>query len=199
MQRNIESTNVIWAGIHYLLYLRQNSLADDSVRFSLFETEYSAQGAGNAAFLHIASGIESGNLSNGIYTDNPALAQWLFSYMYEGRDNSLAQTGDKIVAARFARSGDLRRNITVHVETSQASIEASWQNLDPPFVHHGRGGINTVYTHCLFVTAPAARIRVAGFEVPGEIYPREDWRPLLGRPLSSCLIGWEMWTALEQP
>ncbi|MBV7336535.1 hypothetical protein KFU94_51555 [Chloroflexi bacterium TSY] len=197
MQRNIESTDVIWAGIHYLLYLRPPNQAEDSVRLSLFETEYSPHGGGNAAFLYCDPALESGTIPNGIYTGNSELAQWLFDYMYKGRDNPLALTGDNIVLARFARNGDLRRAVTVHIETAAGAIEARWSDLDLPFVHHGPGGVNTVYTYCLFVTAPTARIYVGGGEVAGEIYPREDWRRLLGRPLSSCLIGWEMWTALE--
>ncbi|MEM7134008.1 MAG: hypothetical protein AAF702_47385 [Chloroflexota bacterium] len=197
MQRNIESTNVIWAGIHYLLYLRQPN-QEESVRLSLFETEYSPHGGGNAAFLYVAPNIETKNLSLGIYADNPALAQWLFETMYQGRDNLLAATGDNMVTARFTRSGDLRRDVTIHIDTSHGAIEARWANLEPPFVHHGPGAIGTVYTYCLFVTAPIAQIRVEDVEIPGQLYDREDWQPLLGRSLSSCLIGWEMWTGIEE-
>lgn len=194
MQRNIDSTNVIWAGIHYLLYLRPSHATDDGVRLSLFETEYSAHGGGNAAFLFCTPSIQIDGFANGIYTDNPALGEWLFSYMYRGRDNPLAAAGDNLVITRFTRSGDLRRAVTIHMETNAGVMQADWQDLDPPFVHHGPGAIGSVYTYCIFVTAPTAQLRVAGETMPGTIYPREDWQRLVGRPLSSSLLGWEMWT-----
>ena len=43
------------------------------------------------------------------------------------------------------------------------------------------------------VVANGAGLEVNGEMVPGELYARQDWIPLVGRPLSSCLIADEIW------
>ena len=192
MTRQSTGQTPIWCGIHYLLYLRQPGEERDSARFSLFQTEYSPAGGGHAAFLYVDPTGPSAK-ANGVYTDNPDLAVWLYNRMYRGRDNPLADCGEPIITARFGRSGDMGRQLRYSIDTAQGQIAAEWADLEPPFVHHGLGASSNIYTYCLFVIANSASLVVDGQAAPGAIYPRQDWIPLVGRPLSSCLIGDEFW------
>ena len=201
MTRHATAEKPFWSGIHYLLYLRQPDEEQDCARLSLFQTEYSPAGGGHAAFLYLDPAYPSA-VANGVYTDNPELAIWLYDRMYRDRDNPLAETGEPIITARFARSGDLCRSLSYHIDTANVQMSAdrplrltgTWSGLEPPFVHHGAGGISNIYTYCFFVTATSASLIVGGEKIPGVIYQRQDWVPLVERPLSSCLIGDEFWT-----
>ena len=123
------------------------------------------------------------------------MAQWLYDYMYRGRDNSLSQCGEPVTTARFGRSGDMQRSLSYSIDTAHNQIAATWAGFEPPFVHHGQGASSSVYTYCFFVVATRANLSVDGETVAGAIYDRQDWVPLVGRPLSSCLIGDEFWAA----
>ena len=195
MTRQTSEQTPIWCGIHYLLYLRQEGAEEDCARFSLFQTEYSPAGGGHAGFLYIDPGCLPSAPANGVYTDNPDLAEWLYNRMYRGSDNQLAECGERIMTARFGRSGDMRRQLSYTIDTAEGQVAATWAGLEPPFVHHGAAGATSVYTYCFFVVASRASIVVDGAAVPGAIYPRQDWIPLVGRPLSSCLIGDEFWAS----
>ena len=194
MTRHASQQTPIWCGIHCLLYLRRPGAERDSARLSLFQTEYCAGGAGHAAFLHIDSGSMTSAPANAVYTDNPELAAWLHDAMYRGRDNPLAECGDTVITARFGRSGDMRRRLCYAIDAPHCQIAASWAGLEPPFVHHGQGGNSSIYTYCFFVVAARASLEIDGRAAPGDIYDRQDWIPLVGRPLSSCLIADEFWT-----
>lgn len=196
MTRNTNPQTPIWCGIHYLLYLRRPGEQDDCARFSLFQTEYSPAGSGHAAFLYLDAASLTSPPQNAVYTDNPDLAQWLYDYMYRGRDNSLAECGEPVLTARFGRSGDMRRSLSYSIDTAHHHIAATWDGLEPPFVHHGHGANSTLYTYCFFVVAPHASLTVDGEELSGAVYDRQDWVPLVGRPLSSCLIADEFWAEL---
>lgn len=209
MTRQTSDQRPIWCGIHYLLYLRRPGEERDCARLSLFQTEYSPGGGGHAAFLYLdpaslrsaqavagAPGMRPQKPPapvNAVYTDNPDMAGWLYNRMYRDGDNPLAECGEAVVTARFGRSGDMRRRLRYSIDTAQSHITATWGGLEPPFVHHGLGGRSTVYTYCFFVVAARASLVVNGEAAPGEIYLRQDWVPLVGRPLSSCLIGDEFW------
>ena len=195
MTRHTGDQTPIWCGIHYLLYLRRPGAEQDSARFSLFQTEYSPAGSGNAAFLYIDPACLASAPPNAVYADNPGLAEWLYDRMYRGRDNPLADCGEPVIAARFGRSGDMRRQLSYSIDTAHGHVAAIWAGLEPPFVHHGAGATSSVYTYCFFVTATRASLSVDGEVVPGDIYARQDWIPLVGRPLSSCLIGDEFWAS----
>ena len=116
--------------------------------------------------------------------------------MYRDSDNPLAECGDRIVTARFGRSGDMRRRLSYTMDTAECQIEAAWAGLEPPFVHHGIAGASSLYTYCLFVVANRASLVVDGETVPGTLYARQDWIPLVGRPLSSCLLADEIWATV---
>ena len=195
MTRNTSGQTPIWCGIHYLLYLRRPGEEEDCARFSLFQTEFSPAGGGHAAFLYLDAASLSAPLNNAVYTDNPEMADWLYNRMYRDSDNQLAECGETVTAARFGRSGDLTRRLTFSIDTAHRQIAATWAGLEPPFVHHGQGASSSVYTYCFFVVATRASLRVDDETVPGAIYDRQDWIPLVGRPLSSCLIGDEFWAA----
>ncbi len=208
MTRHTTAERPFWSGIHYLLYLRQPDDEQDCARFSLFQTEYSPVGGGHAAFFYVDPAHPSA-VANGVYTDNPELAVWLYDRMYRNRDNPLAcllpaqsaadargassKTEASIITARFGRRGDLHRSLSYHIDTANVQITGTWAGLEPPFVHHGAGGVSSVYTYCFFITATSASLTVGEETVPGAIYQRQDWAPLVGRPLSSCLIGDEFW------
>lgn len=193
MTRQMNEQTPLWCGIHYLLYLRRPGEEEDCARFSLFQTEYSPAGSGHAGFLYLDPQCSPSAAAAGVYTDNPKLAQWLYDRMYRGRDNRLAECGEPVMTARFSRSGDMGRQLRYDIDTADGQVSAEWAGLEPPFVHHGPGGSSTVYTYCFFVVATRATLLVNGDHVPGAIYARQDWIPLVGRPLSSCLIGDEFW------
>ena len=113
MTRQTSEQTPIWCGIHYLLYLRQAGEEEDCARFSLFQTEYSPAGGGHAGFLYVDPGCLPAAPANGVYTDNPDLAEWLYNRMYRGSDNQLAECGERVITARFGRSGDMRRQLTL--------------------------------------------------------------------------------------
>ena len=196
MTRNTSGQTPIWCGIHYLLYLRRPGEEEDCARFSLFQTEYSPAGGGHAAFLYLDAASLSTPPENAAYTDNPDLADWLYNRMYRDRDNPLAECGEPVLTARFGRSGDLGRRLGYSIDTAHRHIEATWAWLEPPFIHHGQGGSSSVYTYCFFVVAARASLAIDDEAVPGAIYDRQDWVPLVGRPLGSCLIGDEFWTTV---
>lgn len=196
MTRDTTGQTPIWCGIHYLLYLRRPGETEDCVRFSLFQTEYSPAGNGHAAFLYLDAASLTSAPRGAVYTDNPDLAIWLYDYMYRGRDNVLAACGEPVVTARFGRSGDMQRRLTYSIDTAHNQFAATWAGLETPFVHHGHGASSSVYTYCFFVVAQGASLVIDGETVSGSIYDRQDWVPLVGRPLSSCLIGDEFWAAL---
>ena len=193
MTRQTSDQTPVWCGIHYLLYLRRPGEEQDTTRFSLFQTEYSPAGAGHAAFLYTDPACMQSAPVNAVYTDNPELAAWLYNRMYRDRDNPLAECGEPIITARFGRSGDMGRQLNYTIDTAHGHISATWADLEPPFVHHGVAGSSSIYTYCFFVVATRASLTIDGEVVPGAIYPRQDWIPLVGRPLSSCLIGDEFW------
>ncbi len=196
MTRNTTGQTPIWCGIHYLLYLRRPGEQEDCARFSLFQTEYSPAGSGHAAFLYLDAASLTSKPPNAVYTDNPDLAEWLYDRMYRNSDNPLSECGEPVLTARFGRSGDMRRRLSFSIDTAHHHIAATWAGLEAPFVHHGQGGSSAVYTYCFFVVATRASLAVDGETVSGAIYDRQDWVPIVGRPLSSCLIGDEFWAAL---
>ena len=196
MTRETSDQTPIWCGIHYLLYLRLAGAEEDCARFSLFQTEYSPAGGGHAGYLYVDRGCFASAPANGVYTDNPDMAEWMYDRMYRDSDNPLAECGDRIVTARFGRSGDMRRRLRYTMDTAECQIEAAWAGLEPPFVHHGIAGASSLYTYCLFVVANRASLVVDGEAVPGTLYARQDWIPLVGRPLSSCLLADEIWATV---
>ena len=193
MTRQTSDQTPIWCGIHYLLYLRQPGEEQDCARFSLFQTEYSPAGSGCAAFLYIDPACFAPAPVNAVYADNPELAAWLYSRMYRGRDNPLADCGEPVISARFGRSGDMRRQMSYSIDTAQGQVSATWAGLETPLFTMARAGLqaSTPTASLLLPRAPA--LMIDGEVVPGDIYPRQDWIPLVGRPLSSCLIGDEFW------
>ena len=134
--------------------------------------------------------------ANGVYTDNPDMAEWMYNRMYRDSDNPAGGVwGTGSVTARFGRSGDMRRRLSYTMDTAECQIEAAWAGPGASVCspRHSRA-LPVVYTYCLFVVANRASLVVDGETVPGTlICPRQDWIPLVGRPLSSCLIGDEFW------
>lgn len=193
MTRQQSDQTPIWSGIHYLLYLRESGAEEDSARFSLFQTEYSPAGGGHAGFLHIDPSCMPSAPASAVYTDNPEMAEWLYNRMYRDSDNSLAACGNRVITARFGRGGDMRQRLGYSIDSGDGTVGAAWTDLETPFVHHGVAGRSGLYTYCLFVVANGAGLEVNGTMVPGDLYARQDWIPLVGRPLSSCLIADEIW------
>ncbi|MYC96820.1 MAG: hypothetical protein F4X14_17780 [Caldilineaceae bacterium SB0661_bin_32] len=195
MTRETSDQTPIWCGIHYLLYLRLAGAEEDCARFSLFQTEYSPAGGGNAGFLYIDPECLSSAPASCVYTDNPEMAEWMYNRMYRDSDNSLAACGNRVITARFGRGGDMRQRLGYSIDSADGTVGAAWTDLETPFVHHGLAGRSGLYTYCLFVVANGAGLEVNGEMVPGDLYARQDWIPLVGRPLSSCLIADEIWAA----
>ena len=193
MTRETSDQTPIWSGLHYLLYLRQEGAEEDCARFSLFVTEFSPAGGGHAGFLHIDRAIMPSAPASAVYTDNPEMAGWLYDRMYRDSDNSLAACGERVITARFGRGGDLRQRLGFSIDSEDGTVGAAWTELEAPFVHHGFAGASSLYTYCLFVVANNAGLEVNGEMVPGDLYARQDWIALVGRPLSSCLIADEIW------
>ena len=165
----------------------------DCARFSLFQTEYSPAGSGCAAFLYIDPACFAPAPVNAVYADNPELAEWLYSRCIAAATIRWPTAAHRSSAPVFGRSGDMRRQMSYSIDTAQGHVSATWAGLETPFVHHGQAGTSSVYTYCFFVIATRASLMIDGEVVPGDIYPRQDWIPLVGRPLSSCLIGDEFW------
>jgi hypothetical protein len=188
MPGKITSNDIVWSGVHYLLFLKAENGENDSVRLSLFDTEYSPHGEGYVAFFD----NPHGPLPGGFYTDNRELAPWLYQTLYRGKENPFSKVANNIVSSRFERHGDTRDTVTILIKAEAGSITAAWEQLEAPFMARG-GGEGPNYWYSLFFTAPAARVLVNESRIPGTVYMRDIWTPFVGRPLSSCLFAREMW------
>ena len=192
MPGKITSQDIVWSGVHYLLFLKAEHGESDAVRLSLFDTEYSPHGEGHVALFDNPQGA----LPGGIYTDNQALAQWLYQTLYQGKENPFSGIGSTIVPATFERDGDTRSSVSFQIQAGGGSITAIWEQLEPPFMARG-GGEGPNYWYSLFFTAPVANIVVNESTVSGTVYMRDIWQPFVGRSLSSCLFAREMWVRRE--
>jgi hypothetical protein len=192
MPGKITSEEITWSGVHYLLFLKVENSEQDSVRLSLFDTEYSPHGEGYVALFD----NPQGPLPSGIYTDNQELSHWLYQTLYQGKENPFSRIASNIIPATFERDGDTCSGVNFQIQSAQDNITATWEQLEPPFMARGSGeGLN--YWYSLFFTAPAARVVVNEATIPGTVYMRDIWQPFVGRALSSCLFAREMWVRRE--
>ena len=182
-----EQPEVVWSGEHWLLYLRGEGEETDCASISLYVTRYSPAGSGTAALVQIPG---PGGFPPALCTDDPDLAE-LIKRRVVNWDVSPFDPGLPVVAATFARSGDVRHSPSWRIETGQRLVETTWSDLEPAILlEQPMSSINgTTVTHMALFFAGGASVSIDGRSVDGAPYTREKWRRATGRPRGSCCFS----------
>lgn len=176
---------VIHCWDHLVITLRDAD-GTETAMVSLYAIAYSASlGAGHVAVVEIP-GTPGGPLVATL-TDDLALGA--------RQQARLVAMGDPRAAirvqpteARFERVPYGSGGFGFRVRTDDRLVEASWIDPDPPFWTDGQGGgfSDREDIWAMFVGAPRARVAVDGVAAPGAPFDDDQWRPRLGRSLSSA-------------
>ena len=176
---------LIWAGEHWINYLRPAGADIDSAQLSLYHSSYSPAGEGNVAFVIIPGVLEA------VCTDNRDLVEFILETMIRGKNASL----DRELAvfdAAFRRGGDICQAPSWRIELPEHLLEASWSELgEPVMVYRSDRTIQRrrpAFTLLFF--AQEGEIRWDGTSLPGSPYSRDIWREALGGDArSSCVLA----------
>ncbi len=176
---------LIWAGEHWINYLRPAGADIDSAQLSLYHSSYSPAGEGNVAFVIIPGTLEA------VCTDNRDLVEFIFETMIRGKNASLDREL-AIFDATFRRGGDVCRTPSWSIELPGHLLEASWSQLDEPvMVYRSDRKIQRrrpAFTLLFF--AEDGEIRWDGVSFPGSPYRRDIWREAIGGDArSSCVFA----------
>ncbi len=167
---------VVFAGENPLIMLYRPASDQLAAVASLWHCTYSEQGAGHSLVLWVdpAAAEPTGLQPTGIYTDNAALARWVwttFNRRWEPLQNrGLAETEPQ--PARFVEQANGRRSHRIVCMAGPTTIELLWQD--------GQDAFYTVtYPYEYEVSAvivPCARasITIDGQPVAGEVRPHAD-------------------------
>ena len=184
---SIHTQALVWAGEHWLAYLRRPEQVSDIGRVSLYHTRYSPAGEGNVALVDIPG--EEGLAA--VCTDNRELAEFILETMIRGREGNPFQGELPIIDARITRGGDVRHSPSWTIDMQAGQVVATWSSVLPPLVLIGPGlahkGIAVTFS-LLFFTEGGA-ITLNGRTVGGEPYVRESWQRAIGRVGSSCCFA----------
>ena len=176
---------LIWAGEHWINFLRPAGADSDTAQLSLYHSSYSPAGEGTVAFVIIPGTLEA------VCTDNPALVEFIIETMIRGKNASLDREL-AVVDATFRRGGDVCRTPSWRIELPGHLLEASWSQLDEPvMVYRSDRQIQQrrpVFTLLFF--AEEGEIRWDGIPFPGRPYRRDIWREAIGEAArSSCVFA----------
>ena len=167
---------VVFAGENPLIMLYRPGSADLVAVASLWHSTYSEQGAGYSLVIWVEPDVagRAGQTPNGIYTDNAALARWVwttFNRRWEPLQNRGLDEADP-QPARFVQQASGRRFHRITCATGTTIIELEWQAARDVFYT-----VTYPYEYEVSaVIAPCARasIMVDGQPVIGEVRPHED-------------------------
>ena len=177
---------LVWSGEHWINFLRRPGDDSDSGMVSLYHTHYSAAGEGTVAWVHIRG---DGGFTV-IYTDNEELVPLIVENMGPRR-NPAFDHDLPILAAAFARGGDIRRDPSWTISTDERQIVARWLVSQPPAIAEGPSPVfkqGVDFFTILFFTDEAS-ITVSGRAVDGQPYIRDTWRASIGGDRSSCVFA----------
>lgn len=181
MADSLSQGGLLWSGQHWIAYLRRPGSQDHTGMVSLYRGETSPAGAGTAAFVEIpgADGF------TGLCTDNRDFAE--FVRRTQVVPTSPFDRGMEPVEARLSPGGDIRSEPAWEIDAGGRRIDVCWRELDPPLVGPPTAHPRIVFT--ILVFAGGGSIRLDGWDVGGEPYPRDTWARTLGRPRSSCCFA----------
>jgi len=196
---------VIWAGDHLLMSLRVPGASEEGTVISCFRALYSPAGSGHAALVlsDVAGGLRA------VYTDNEGMTAWVRERVTRRRNHALNDPGLPVRRAAFEASGEVGGEYRLVIRGEDHEVGVTWAGFEPPFHAEGPGahplaglraenlerGVRTgrfgdgydIFT--LLCPARSGGVEVDGRRAAGDPYPREVWRPSMGRPLSSALIA----------
>jgi hypothetical protein len=161
------------------------TLAD---RASHWRVLWCAAGSGHALFLK--SELTDGKAR--VYSDNPAVARWLQKTIESLLFPEFADTSLPIVAAEFARGGDVRSSAWETVTSATDRVRLAWWDTLEPFVLSmapGTGG-RPIGVFSTFFPARSSQL-----ELNGRFATAQVWAEQRGdRQSSSACLAWsETW------
>ena len=176
---------LIWAGEHWINYLRPAGGDTDSAQLSLYHSSYSPAGEGNVAFVIIPGTLEA------VCTDNRDLLEFILETMIRGKNASFDRELPVLDAA-FRRGGDVRHAPAWSIELPGHLLEASWSQFDEPImVYRSDRKIQQrrpIFTLLFF--AQEGAIVWDDISLPGRPYRRDIWREAIGgEARSSCVFA----------
>lgn len=176
---------VIHCWDHLVITMRDATGAETAF-VSLYAIAYSASlGAGHVALVEVP-GAPDGPLVATL-TDDPGLGARQQARLV-GMGDPRAALRVPVTPARFERLPYGPDGFGFRIEAGDRQVEAQWLEPDPPFWTDGQGGgfsdLEDIWA--MFVGAPRARVTVDGVAAPGAPFDDDQWRPKLGRSLSSA-------------
>jgi hypothetical protein len=155
---------------------------------SFYDVSSSAAGSGHVAFVRDSAASEDWLVKGTTFTDSPPLAEFL-----QRRVGSARWTGvDLSVAprqAKFERS-ELSDDLAVSIASRGLDLRVRWQGLGAP---RWSDGVSPNYPRehswAIFIESSRADVAVNGRKIKETPYPDDRFRAMVGRPLSSRLIG----------
>lgn len=171
-----------WIGEHWISAIRPEGATTPSAWVSLFHTDYSPAGEGNAAHIMIGDDPRVSFVA----TDNHTLGEFLDREFFSR--SSHRDPAARIVGARFRREGAIRRDPAWVIETDQHRVVARWVVTEPPVIADGTFRSGTEHFTVLFFTDEAS-VELDGHRIAGKPYPRDIWKPTLGGERSSCVFA----------
>lgn len=176
----VHAGKLIWLGEHWINALRPEGGPTSIV--SLFHTRYSSAGEGNAALVRIGGndGLHA------ICADSDELAHYLTERFFRNVD--YFEAGLPVLASRFSRVGDIRRDPGWIIEAGGRRVVARWQVAMPPVVADGSFRAGTEHFTVLFFSDKAS-LELDSQAIAGRPYPRDIWQPSIGGQRSSCVLA----------
>ena len=181
-ERAVQQGRLIWAGEHWVNYIRREGEASDSGRVSLYHTSYSQGGGGNIAFVDIPG--DDGYRA--LCADSAEVARFHLDRL---KDSPEAQ-GFSIAEAELVQGGYIRTSPSWTIRADGHEIVATWSEIEPVVIANGpwaAGEISYVFTLLHF--ANGASITLDGRTIGGGPYVVDVWREKIGGDRSSSVIA----------
>ena len=184
----VDSNEVRMTGENSYLNLGQVEGGEFTTLANHWRVLYSPAGPGHALFLK----SELTNDEVAVYSDNPALAQWLQGEIEVFINPPFTDTSIPVTEAEFDRIGDVRSYITERVTGTHADISLTWWDILEPMAIDSPpgtdGSSHGVYT--IIIPARKAQLVLNGKFASGKPL-REDQD---GREATSTGLAWsETW------
>ena len=178
----VQRGRLIWAGEHWVSYIRREGEASDSGRVSLYHTSYSQSGGGNIAFVDIPG--DDGYRA--LCADNAEVARFHLDRL---KDSPEAQ-GFSIAEAEFVQGGDIRTSPSWTIRADGHEIVTTWSEIEPVVIANGPWAAGEVsYVFTLLHFANGASITLDGRTIGGGPYVVDVWREKIGGDRSSSVIA----------
>ncbi|MCW5852366.1 MAG: hypothetical protein KIT87_19990 [Anaerolineae bacterium] len=193
MRAPLNPGTVTWAGDHLLLALRPPQASEDTTFISLYRTLYSPVGVGYSLLVlsDVAADGWGADDVRAIYTDNPALTEWVRVYLTRRPNHPFRDPTLPVHAARFESDGAVGQTLQYRVHTPETDLEFTWADFETPFyLEAPQGVIGADYDiFSLICPARTGQVRIGGRAAAGVPYPNEVWRKSSGQPRSSALAA----------